>query len=178
MRRRSRSMARTRPARMIRCWSNGPPSWPSGFGKERLSTGRNSPTPIPRRRALHRMLPAFTLMVAPGRRGATSAGPPRSDFRSAGRARLSGRLPAAARGRPGRHGRRVRGPADFAQMPGRPQGPSLRLGNGHTPTSKVPDRSPSRRVLAPFEHRPRLRGWYRTGHSLLCDAVHRGPQPR
>ena len=26
-----------------------------------------------------------------------------------------------------------------------------------------------------FEHRPRLRGWYRTRRSLLCDAVHRGP---
>ena len=44
--------------------------------------------------------------------------------------------------------------------------------------SEVPDRGPSRRVLAPFEHRPRLRGWYRTWRSLLCDAVHRGPQPR
>ena len=47
----------------------------------------------------------------------------------AGRAGLSGRLPAAARGRPGRHGRRLRGPADFAGPPGRPQGPAFRLGD-------------------------------------------------
>ena len=54
----------------------------------------------------------------------------------------------------------------------------VRLGDGRAPASAVPDRGPGRRRAAPCEHRPGLRRRYRTRRALLCDAVHRGPQPR
>ncbi len=53
--------------RTIRSWSNGPPSWPTGFGLERLFDWEELAARHPERaEALQRMLPAFALMARLG----------------------------------------------------------------------------------------------------------------
>ncbi len=59
--------------------------------------------------------------------------------------RSARRLPSASRGRAGRHGRRLRGRANLAGPPRRPESPAVRGGNRPETAAAVSDRSPGGR---------------------------------
>ena len=89
-----------------------------------------------------------------------------------------GRLPPPARGRPRRHGRRLRGRADLARPAGGAEGAAVRRGARPAAAAALPERGAGGGAPAPREHRAGLRRRLRARRPLLRHAVHRGPDPR
>ena len=100
---------------------------------------------------------------------ADGAGPP---------GRAAGRLPHRPRGRPRRHGRRLRGGATLPRPAGGAEGAAVRRGAGPAAAPAVPDRGPGRGPAAPHQHRAGVRGRLRARRPLLRHAAHRRPAAR
>ena len=123
---------------------------------------------------LRRLLPTIGMMADLGRspdpEPSRSLGPGSAPI--LGR-RHAGRLPHRPGDRPRRHGRRLRGRADLAPPPRRPQGLAVRLGARPQAAPAVQERIAGRGPPAPPQHRAGARGRLRAGRALLRHAVHR-----
>ncbi len=100
-------------------------------------------------------------------------GPP---ARSAG-VRVPRRLPHYPRDRPRRHGRGVRGGADFAAAAGGAEGAAAGGHPRRTPAAPLPQRGAGGGVSAPRQHRARLCRGSGSRRPLLCHAADRGSYP-
>ena len=102
----------------------------------------------------------------------------RSPLRPGRRASAAGRLPHPPRGRPRRHGRRLRGRAGLARPARRPQGAAAAAA-ARTPSTKQPLRARGEGggEAAPHQHRAGLRRRRARRPALLRHAVHPGPGP-
>ena len=84
------------------------------------------------------------------------------------------------RGRPGRHGGRLRGRADLARPPGGAEGPALRRGARPAAAPAVPDRGAGGGLPAPRPHRAGLRRRLRAGRATTtpCSSSRAAAWPR
>ena len=160
---------------MTRSWSSG--SRPSRRGSRPASrwTSRTTAARIPARaERLRRLLPTIGMMADLAR--SPDPEPPRLVRPRVGpdpRRRHAGRLPHRPGDRPRRHGRRLRGPADVAVPPRRPQGPAVRLGARPQAAPAVQERIDGGGPSPSPQHRAGARGRLRAGRALLRHAVHR-----
>ena len=90
----------------------------------------------------------------------------------------AGGLPDHPRGRPRRHGRRLRGRAGVAGPPRGPEGPAAAQPARPEADGPVPARGPRGGPAAPHQHRPGLRRRRARRRPLLRHAVHPGPGAR
>ena len=98
--------------------------------------------------------------------------------RRTGTAGPAGRFRDRARGRPRRHGRGLRGGADFAGPARGAEGAAVRRHARSAKAAALPERGAGGGLSAPRQHRAGLRRRLRSRRPLLRHAVHRGPQSR
>ena len=89
-----------------------------------------------------------------------------------------GRLPGRARGRPGRHGRGLRGRAGLPGPARGPEGPAPAGLPGPQDAGPVPPQGAGGGAAPPHQHRAGFRGRQGWRGQLLCHAVHPGPGAR
>ena len=160
--------------------------------------GRGVPRPAPPRRAARRststpaatpswpseireLFPALVLMeqLKPGAERPDRQRRRRAAAPAAARARAAGRLPHPPRGRPRRHGRRLRGRAGVARPPRGAEGPARP--RPARPAAAARGSSREARAAARLHHTnivPVFGVGEHDGRALLRHAVHPGPGPR
>ena len=151
--------------------------WRSTWPRPRPAqpTPRRVPGPLPGHRRPPGGLPGRPGFRRPRRRGAAPlARRPRGRPATAQAVGPAGRLPPHPRGRPRRHGRRLRGRADFAGPARGAEGAAVRRDDGPAAAAALPERGAGGGVAAPPAHRARLRRRLRARRPLLRHAVHRG----